>query len=58
MYNTPNTKPTEDVPHKPLIVGCMPTFPKTLQIVAIVDAFWHIFGSLNAIKLKDRFQGF
>ena len=35
----------------------MPTFPKAFQVVAIVDAFWHVFRSLNPIKLYNQIQG-
>ena len=50
-------KATEVKPHKPLVIGGMPTFPKAFQVVAIVDAFWHVFRSLNPIKLHNQIQG-
>ena len=39
-------------PHKPLVKGSMPIFPKALQTVAIIDTPWHILWNVNAIYLQ------
>lgn len=30
----------------------MPIFPEAFQVVAVINAFWHVFRSLNSIYLQ------
>lgn len=51
--NKQKIKAKESVaPHKPLVKGSMPIFPKALQAVAIIDTLWHVLRDLNAIYLQ------
>lgn len=43
-----------NAPHKPLVKGSMPIFPKAFQVVATINTFWHILWSLNSVYLQHN----